>query len=386
MIVASTGPAAGNGRSSLPAGTTLALPIPLLDVEGLTVHYAVTRGVVFQRRVGTVQAVDGVSFAIPAGHTLGLVGESGSGKTTTGRAIVGLVRPTAGRIRFEGRDVLGRSPRERHALRRRIQMIFQNPFASLNPRMTIGNIVADPLRAHARSLVAEGIQSEADRRERVREALRLVGLDPALVNRYPHQFSGGQRQRVGIARALAVRPSLVICDEPVSALDVSIQSQILNLLRDLQRRLGLTYLMISHDLAVVRHVSDWVAVMYLGRLMELADRETIYRAPAHPYTRALLASVRVPDPRIERARRIAPLPGDIPSSMDPPVGCRFHTRCPLRQRLGRPAECETVEPVFRELHEGHRVACHFAERIDEIAADPAAAELRTGLPGAGEPA
>jgi oligopeptide transport system ATP-binding protein len=374
MIGEPMGPTSGSGRLAIPARETASLPAPLLEVEGLAVHFPITRGVVLQRQVGTIHAVDGVTFAIPHGQTLGLVGESGSGKTTTGRAVIGLVRPTAGQVRFEGRDVLGRSRRDQQRLHRRIQMIFQNPFASLNPRMTIGNIIADPLRVHAASLAEEGIRTEGERRERVREVLGLVGLDPSLVNRYPHQFSGGQRQRVGVARALAVRPALIICDEPVSALDVSIQSQILNLLKDLQARLRLTYLMISHDLAVVRHLSDWVAVMYLGRLMELADRESIYLEPRHPYTRALLAAVRVPDPRIERARLIVPLPGDVPSPEDPPAGCRFHTRCPLRRRLGRPIECETTEPDFRELRPGHRVACHFAERIDELAAeDPALA-------------
>jgi oligopeptide transport system ATP-binding protein len=335
---------------------------PLLEVDRLSVHFPITRGTVWQRVVGTVRAVDGVSFGIAPGETLGLVGESGSGKTTTGRAIVGLVRPTGGEIRFEGRALGDGSGSNRSRSRRRIQMIFQNPFASLNPRMTIGNIVADPLRVH-------GIGREAERRARVEEVLSLVGLDAALVNRYPHQLSGGQRQRVGVARALVMEPALVICDEPVSALDVSIQGQILNLLSDLQAQLGLAYLMISHDLAIVRHISHRVAVMYFGRLMETADRDTLYKNPRHPYTRALLAAVHIPDPHIERRRRARPLPGEVPSPSNPPTGCRFHTRCPLREYLGRPAECEQVEPEFRDLGGGHRVACHFAERSGEVDGD-----------------
>jgi oligopeptide transport system ATP-binding protein len=326
----------------------------LLEVEDLRVHFPILSGIVFSRQVGTVRAVDGISLGIAPGETLGLVGESGSGKSTTGRAIAGLVRPTAGRIWFEGRDVATADGAAAKALHRRIQVIFQNPFASLNPRMTIGNIIADPLRVH-------GIGDERARRERVRELLELVGIDPRLVNRYPHQFSGGQRQRIGIARALAVEPSLVICDEPVSALDVSIQAQILNLLVDIQARLGLAYLMISHDLAVVRHVSHRVAVMYLGRLVEVADRDALYASPGHPYTRALLGAVHVPDPRVERARRSAPLAGELPSPANPPPGCHFHTRCPLRRQLGNPVECETLDPALRSIGTGQQVACHFAE-------------------------
>ena len=329
----------------------------LMEVQDLRVHYPITRGLLLQRQVGSVKAVDGVSFSIRPGETLGLVGESGCGKSTTGRAIVRLVRPTAGRILFEGQDLEKLPPDAARALRRRIQMVFQNPFASLNPRMTIGNIIADPLRAH-------GSGSERQRRERVRELLELVGLNPALVNRYPHQFSGGQRQRVGIARALALEPALIIADEPVSALDVSIQAQILNLLRDLQERLGPAYLLISHDLAVVRHVCHRVAVMYLGKLVEVADRDQLYSTPAHPYTRALLAAAHTPDPRIERQRQRMPLAGEVPSPANPPPGCGFHTRCWLRERLGRPTECETVEPALRDLAPGQRVACHFAEQAD----------------------
>ncbi|HLA17195.1 MAG TPA: oligopeptide/dipeptide ABC transporter ATP-binding protein [Candidatus Limnocylindrales bacterium] len=343
-----------NGRTAIAIGETTAIPVPILDVDALEVHFRITRGVVVQRRVGAVRAVDGVSFTIRPGEVLGLVGESGSGKTTTGRAIVGLVKPTGGTIRFEGHDIEAAAPAEQRALRRRIQIVFQDPYSSLNPRMTIGNIVADPLRVHA-------IGSEKTRRERVAESLRLVGLDPSIVNRYPHQFSGGQRQRIGVARALSVSPALVVCDEPVSALDVSIQAQILNLLADLRSTLGLSYLFIGHDLAVVRHIADRVAVMYLGRLMELADRDAIYRRPLHPYTRALLGSVHVPDPAIERRRQVVPLVGDIPSPSAPPPGCRFSSRCPLRASLGDPERCATEEPTLRDLGRGHLVACHFAD-------------------------
>jgi oligopeptide transport system ATP-binding protein len=340
---------------------------PVLELDDLAVHYPITSGTIRRRVTGAVRAVDGISLTIGPRETVGLVGESGSGKTTTGRAIIGLVPVTRGRIVFEGRDIRTDAGAATLARRRRVQMIFQNPFSSLNPRMTIGNIVADPLRVH-------GIGTEAARRERVMELFQLVGLDASLVNRYPHQFSGGQRQRVGIARALAMDPTLVICDEPVSALDVSIQAQILNLLTDLRERLGLAYLLISHDLAIVRHLSDRVAVMYLGRLMEVADRDRIYTEPRHPYTQALLAAVHVPDPGVERTRRDAPLRGEIPSPAYPPSGCRFHTRCPLRERLGRPVECVEADPGLRDMGGGHLVACHFAEQsdIDAIGGRPLA--------------
>ncbi|HEV8698583.1 MAG TPA: oligopeptide/dipeptide ABC transporter ATP-binding protein [Candidatus Limnocylindrales bacterium] len=331
----------------------------LLEVNDLRVHFPIMRGVLLRRQIGAVRAVDGVSFTIHAGETLGLVGESGSGKTTTGRAVIGLTTPTEGRIVVGGRDLATLPRADRKVARRKAQMIFQNPYASLNPRMTIANIVADPLRVH-------GIGTERQRRERVREVLTLVGLDPRLGNRYPHQFSGGQRQRVGIARALAVGPSLIVCDEPVAALDVSIQAQIINLLIDLRTNLGLAYLFIGHDLAIVRHIADRVAVMYLGRFVELADRDSIYKKPAHPYTRALLAAVHVPDPRLERQRVSAPLTGEIPSPETPPPGCRFSTRCPLRERLGRPERCVDEEPQLREVADGQQVACHFAEQIDIV--------------------
>ena len=337
----------------------------LLEVTDLRVHFPITRGVLLRRQIGAVRAVDGISFTIRAGETLGLVGESGSGKTTTGRAVIGLTTPTEGRIVFEGRDLATLPRADRKVARRKAQMIFQNPYASLNPRMTIGNIVADPLRAH-------GIGTERQRRDRVRELMGLVGLDARLVNRYPHQFSGGQRQRVGIARALAVGPSLIVCDEPVAALDVSIQAQVINLLVDLRGSLGLSYLFIGHDLAIVRHIADRVAVMYLGRFMEVADRDSIYRRPAHPYTRALLAAVHVPDPHLERLRASPPLSGEIPSPESPPPGCRFSSRCPLRERLGRPQRCVDEEPQLREVAAGHQVACHFTEQIDVADREPMA--------------
>jgi oligopeptide transport system ATP-binding protein len=338
-------------RGDAPVGT------PLLEVRDLEVHFPITQGLIVSRRVGAVRAVDGVSFSIAPGETLGLVGESGSGKTTTGRAIARLIVPTAGSIRFEGRDVAGLTAEEARALRRRIQLIFQNPYASLNPRMTVANIVADPLRVH-------GIGTEQGRRAHVRDLLGLVGIDPRLGDRYPHQFSGGQRQRIGIARALTVEPSLIVCDEPVSALDVSIQAQILNLLEEIQAGLRVSYLLISHDLAVVRHISHRVAVMYLGTVVELAPRDALYERPMHPYTRALLGAVHIPDPAIERARRSALLAGEQPSPAHPPSGCRFHTRCPLRAELGEPSVCVEEVPPLREAATGHTVACHFAPLTD----------------------
>ena len=318
----------------------------LLDVKELRVHFPIKRGVILQRKIGTVKAVDDVSFSIKHGETLGLVGESGCGKTTTGLAILKLIKHTTGKIVFNGNDLLSASSRDQSQLRRQAQMIFQDPYASLNPRMTIGNIIGDPLKVHR---LFEGKQL----RERVTELLELVGLDRALVNRYPHQFSGGQRQRVGIARALAVDPIFIVCDEPVSALDVSIQAQILNLLEDLQKRLNLTYLFISHDLAVVRHISNQVAVMYLGKIVELADCMDIYTYPLHPYTKALLAAVHVPNPDLEHRRKRHPLQGDIPNPANPPKGCNFCTRCPVAIKI-----CLQDEPAFRQIESGHWAACH----------------------------
>jgi oligopeptide transport system ATP-binding protein len=333
-------------------------PPPLLEVRDLSVHFPIRSGLIIQHQVGTVRAVDRVSFTIQPGETLGLVGESGSGKTTTGRAIVRLVAPTAGTILFNGQplDLSGRADKQR---RRDIQMVFQSPLSSLNPRITVGNSIGDPLRVH-------GIGDRKERERLVKGLMEKVGLNPAWINRYPHQFSGGQRQRIGIARAISVSPSLIVADEPVSALDVSIQSQILNLLTDLQQDIGLAYLIISHDLAVVRHMSNRVAVMYLGRIMEIADRAALYSNPRHPYTRALLSAVHVPDPMIERSRRHLPLPGDVPSASEVPTGCRFRARCALYETLGRPERCATEEPELRDVGPGQEAACHFSEEVSLV--------------------
>ena len=320
----------------------------LLEVEGLKMYFPITRGIVFQRQIGQVKAVDGIDFFIKRGQTLGLVGESGCGKTTTGRAIAQLYRPTAGKVLFEGEDLCQMSGERLRRMRRKMQMIFQDPYASLNPRMTVGNIIGEPLIVHK---LAKG----RELRERVQELLRVVGMNPYFVNRYPHEFSGGQRQRIGVARALAVRPSFIICDEPISALDVSIQAQIINLLKDLQEQFSLTYLFIAHDLSVVRHISDRVVVMYLGKLMELTDRDELYHHPLHPYTEALLSAVPIPDPVVERERRRIILTGDVPSPANPPKGCVFNTRCPRAIDI-----CFEVEPEFREIHNQHWVACHLA--------------------------
>jgi len=320
----------------------------LLEVRDLVKHFPVGGGF-FKRAAGTVRAVDGVSFTLRRGETLGLVGESGCGKTTTGRCILQLERPTSGQIVFEGTDLATHSPQQLRGLRRHMQVIFQDPYSSLNPRMTIGQILAEPLKVHR---LAPG---KAAREKRIQELLKQVGLLPQHAQRYPHQLSGGQRQRVGIARALAMEPSLIICDEPVSALDVSIQAQIINLLEELQGRLGLTYLFIAHDLSVVRHISDRVVVMYLGKVVEVADRQTLYEAPLHPYTRALLSAVPIPDPKLEATRERTVLRGEIPSSLTPPGGCVFHTRCPKAE-----ARCSAEIPRLREIQPGHWGACHLA--------------------------
>ena len=319
---------------------------PLLAVRDLVKHFPI-RGGLLQRRVGAVRAVDGVSFEIRSGETLGLVGESGCGKSTTARSILRLIEPTSGEVHFDGVDVLRANGPGLRALRREMQIIFQDPYSSLNPRMTVGNIVAEPLIVHK-------IGTRDERRERVRELLATVGLSPEHYNRYPHEFSGGQRQRIGIARALALRPKLVICDEPVSALDVSIQAQILNLLSELQDDLKLTYLFVAHDLAVVRHISDRVAVMYLGHIVEVADSEVLYRSPRHPYTEALLASIPLPDPVAERARPRIVLGGEVPNPARPPSGCPFHPRCPKAQ-----AVCSQEMPPLVASVADHSVACHF---------------------------
>jgi oligopeptide transport system ATP-binding protein len=320
----------------------------LLEVRGLVKHFTVGGGI-FGGRAGTVRAVDGVSFALRRGETLGLVGESGCGKTTTGRCILQLERPTSGQVIFEGRDLSTLSDADLRPMRRRMQVIFQDPYASLNPRMTVGQILAEPLAVH-------GLVADRDgRRNRVRDLLTRVGLLPQHADRYPHQMSGGQRQRVGIARALAVEPALIVCDEPVSALDVSIQAQIINLLEDLQSEFGLTYLFIAHDLAVVRHISDRVAVMYLGKIVEIADRRELYDNPLHPYTKALLAAVPIPDPVLEAQRAHSVLVGEVPSPLNPPPGCVFHPRCPIAVD-----RCRGEVPPLREVSPGHWAACLLA--------------------------
>jgi oligopeptide transport system ATP-binding protein len=320
----------------------------ILEVRNLRKHFTVGGGL-FGGQPGTVRAVDGVSFAIRRGETLGLVGESGCGKTTTGRCILQLERPTSGQVLFEGRELTSLDDRALRAVRRRIQVIFQDPYSSLNPRMTVGDIIAEPLAVHGI------VKTAAGRRDRVRDLLSRVGLLPQHGARYPHQMSGGQRQRVGIARALAMEPSVIICDEPVSALDVSIQAQIINLLEDLQAEFGLTYLFIAHDLAVVRHISDRVAVMYLGKVVEMADRKTLYDEPLHPYTRALLSAVPIPDPELEARRQHIVLGGEVPSPLNPPSGCVFHPRCPIAEE-----RCAATVPELREVRPGHWAACLLA--------------------------
>lgn len=322
----------------------------LLAVDDLQMHFPITRGIIFQRQVGAIKAVDGISFDLYRGETLGLVGESGCGKSTTGRAILQLHRPTAGRVQFEGRELTTTKGEELRKTRRRMQMIFQDPYASLNPRMTVGSIIGEPLEVHNIG------NTRKERQERVQELLRIVGLNPVFVNRYPHEFSGGQRQRIGIARALAVNPAFIVCDEPISALDVSIQAQIINLLEDLQDELNLTYLFIAHDLSVVRHISDRIAVMYLGKIVELADRDELYENPMHPYTQALLSAVPIPDPAIEGNRQRIILEGDVPSPANPPKGCHFSTRCPKVMDI-----CREQEPPFKDYGNGHFVACWLHE-------------------------
>ena len=322
---------------------------PLLKVEHLHKEFPTGSGFMggkFSKKV--VSAVNDLSFEIRAGETFGLVGESGCGKSTTGRAIMHLDPPTSGKVYFEGRDISKMNKKELKAMRREMQFIFQDPYASLNPRMTIGEIISEPMVIH-------GIGTPEERIERVRELLDVVGLNPEHINRYPHEFSGGQRQRVGIARSFILRPKLIICDEPVSALDVSIQAQVLNLLKDLQKQYGTAYLFIAHDLSVVQHISDRVAVMYLGKMVELSDWKSLYAEPNHPYTQALLSAVPIPDPDVQQNRKRIILAGDPPSPIDPPSGCRFHTRCPIAQ-----AKCSEETPEFREIGDGHFCACHYA--------------------------
>lgn len=323
----------------------------LLRVDNLVKHFPIRQGIIIQKQVGVVHAVDDISFEVKQGETLGLVGESGCGKSTTGRTVLQLYRPTSGSVIFDGVDLVKAKGEELRHMRRKMQMIFQDPYASLNPRMTVGEIIGEPLVIHK-------IVTQKEIEERAANLLELVGLNPAFSTRYPHEFSGGQRQRIGVARALALQPSFIVCDEPISALDVSIQAQVVNLLEDLQKQFNLTYLFIAHDLSMVRHISNRIAVMYLGIIVELADGEELYLKPLHPYTQALLSAVPIPDPITDARRERIILKGDVPSPVNPPSGCRFRTRCQIAESI-----CAEVQPDFREAKPGHFVACHFAERF-----------------------
>ncbi len=341
MTATASEPAA---RAKRDLGTT-----PLIEVENLEKHFPVTRGILFQRKVGAVKAVDGVSFSVRPGETLGVVGESGCGKSTMGRVAMRLLEPTGGRVTFEGDDISHLSQGQLRPLRRNFQMIFQDPYSSLNPRHTIGTIVGAPYKL-------QKVHTENGTKRAVQDLLELVGLNPEHYNRYPHEFSGGQRQRIGVARAIALRPKLIVADEPVSALDVSIQAQVINLLEDLQNEFNLALVFIAHDLSVVRHISDSVAVMYLGKIVEIAENRALYEHPLHPYTHALLSAVPIPDPSKEEHRDRILLQGDVPSPLNPPQACRFHTRCWKAQEI-----CKTVEPPLLQIAPDHRVACHFPE-------------------------
>ena len=350
----------------------------LVEVDDLQVHFPIRSGI-FKTAKGSVKAVDGVTFEVRRGETLGLVGESGCGKSTIGRAMIRLREPTGGSVRFDGVDLTSLKTGALRKMRRRMQIIFQDPYGSLDPRMTVGSIVSEPIETHH-------LASGAAKKTRVAELLRLVGLNPDYVNRYPHEFSGGQRQRIGVARALAVEPEFLVCDEPISALDVSIQAQVLNLLTDLRSSLGLTYLFVAHDLSVVKHISDRVAVMYLGKIVEIGPPDVLYAAPGHPYTRALLSAVPVPDPAAERRRKRVILKGDVPSPVNPPPGCRFHTRCWLYERLGQPEDCRTLEPQLKVVAEvaDHRAACHHAD--EALKTDVGIAHIGEALVRRGTPA
>ncbi len=318
----------------------------LIDVQNVKKYFSVTRGIILQQKVGDIKAVDDITFQIMKGETLGLVGESGCGKTTTGRCILQIIRPTEGQVIYEGQNLTALSNKEMRPLRQTLQIIFQDPYSSLNPRMAVGSIVEEPLVVHK-------VGDKKERKERVEELFRVVGLNPYMVDRFPHEFSGGQRQRIGIARALAVSPSFIVCDEPISALDVSIQAQVINLLQDLQSQFSLTYLFIAHDLSVVRHISDRVAVMYLGKIVEITDRDSLYQDPLHPYTKALLSAVPIPDPVVEAQRELVTLTGDVPSPLNPPKGCSFHPRCPFAMEI-----CREDTPQLKDTGSGHTVACH----------------------------
>jgi oligopeptide/dipeptide ABC transporter ATP-binding protein len=341
-----------------PAFASEARPNPdvLVRIENLVMHFPITQGIIFQRRIGAVHAVDDVSLAIPRGQTFGLVGESGSGKSTIGRCLVRLYEPTSGHMYFEDKDLATLRGNELRAARRRVQMIFQDPFASLDPRFTVGSLIAEPMTIHR-------IGTRRQIRERAEELLSTVGLNPRFIDRYPHEFSGGQRQRIAIARAISIEPQFIIADEPVSALDVSIRAQILNLMSQIQQRMGLTYLFISHDLSVVRHVAQRTAVMYLGFIMEVADGDEVYTNPLHPYTAALLSAVPIADPKIERRRTRIVLGGDLPSPVNIPSGCRFHTRCPIAQPI-----CREVQPPLEDkTGRGHYASCHFSDQVGSLA-------------------
>ena len=346
----------------------------LVEVENLKVWFPIKSGIILDRHIGDIKAVDDVSFSISRGETLGLVGESGCGKSTVGRTILRLYEPTAGRIVFDGNDITAMSQNEIRPLRRRMQMVFQDPYASLNPRHSVGRIVGEPLRVH-------GLSGKKASSSRVRELLEIVGLPADAATRYPHEFSGGQRQRIGLARSLALNPDFIVCDEPVSALDVSIQAQIINLLENLQSDFELTYLFIAHDLAVVRHISDRIAVMYLGKIVEISAAAELYDDPLHPYTISLLSAVPIPDPVVERERETILLAGDLPSPANPPAACRFHTRCPYVQ----PTLCRDEEPLLRKLGPDHVVACHWAEDIKAGKIEPKQVEPALVVPKA-EPA